>query len=154
MEQEGNGWILEPYERYEPHANPKDMEIQDTRHRQFIMVDYVVVEAMSVIGSKAFGVYAALAKFATRNRKAWPSWKRLQSVTGLGRDALRKALRILEKAQFITIHQGRRGGRLSTNIYILHDLTNWQAPPWMSDKNGVMHHKNGRTTLSHADSGA
>lgn len=118
-----------------PYIAPTDGPklVNKHRHRFVILDDPVLVHAPA-LGANAFIVYAVLKRCMNQQREAWPSWKRLQALTGLGRNALRKALRMLEKWQFIASVQGRNGGAFSSNVYILNDLYEWKPPDKVSHR--------------------
>ena len=115
-------WIQEA-----PEAYGDQFEIEDKR-RQFIMIDFAVVENMAKLGKNAFVVYCALVRFASKDRVAYPSWKKLQAVTGLGHHSVRNALRELQKWELIEATQRRKSGSFSSNSYSLPDLASWNPP--------------------------
>lgn len=117
-----NDIVQEPAETYGDQL--KRLIVKDERVRQFIMVDYAVLDVLPQIKRNGLAVYCVLLRFANRqSRLAWPKWETLQRLTGLGRDSVRRGLRDLETAELIETVQLRAKGEFSSNAYRLIDLT-------------------------------
>lgn len=139
MRQDDNGnlWVMdepEPYVQDRP-------QFEDRRKRQFIMVDYIVLESIAEMGRNAFAVYCVLLRCMNNERMAWPSWKRLMRLSGLSRNMIGKALKTLENRGFLTRMQGRRKGAYSSNMYYINDLYENNVPENISpsDQNTEYH---------------
>lgn len=135
-----DGWVQEDEVPYDTGAQSFGRVVDKRRHR-FIIVDYPVLDALPTIGHQAFTVYCVLVRFMDRNRSCHPSWDRVQEKTGMGRNTVRKALRLLEKEGWIQKHQRRRGDRtggpFSSNEYHICD---------MSEREGLMPKDTSMTT--------
>ena len=140
MDNEQPEWVMDPEATYAPEQG--DFALVDRRQHQFAMIDYPVIDHMAEIGVKAFAVYVALVRCTDKHRRAWPKWPWIQCKTGLGRDAIRKAIRTLEIWRFIGCQQGRRGGNYASNLYIIYDLTDWEQPTDVHDKMRLFLNKN------------
>lgn len=79
--------------------------------------DKAITEILPLIGTKAFGVLLVIVKHLGKNSKAFPSKKRIGILTGLGRDSVTEALKVLEREGIITKEQRRIKGKMSSNIY-------------------------------------
>lgn len=94
--------------------------------------DSLVLEKMPVVGARAIGVLAAISRFMNEHNQSWPSRKTLRALTGLGRDALDKDIRLLEEHRLAHKEQRRtaNGRRLSSNRYTIpRSLARKYAPP-------------------------
>jgi biotin operon repressor len=69
------------------------------------------------VGPKAFAVLLVISKHLGRNNTAFPSVKTLMKYTGIGRDAVRKALRVLQDEGVLIVEQRRVKGKMSSNEY-------------------------------------
>lgn len=65
-------------------------------------------------------IYAALCRIAGERRKAWPSYRYLAALTGMGRTGVREALDRLEAAKLISVEKRRsEEGDADSNLYVL-----------------------------------
>ena len=96
--------------------------VRDGRKPGWFHVDNDIIDHYgSVIGATGIAVYCALARYADRDGRAFPSHKRLSENLGIARNTLRAALRKLEEVELITItpQKDANGVTNGTTIYTL-----------------------------------
>lgn len=65
-------------------------------------------------------VYAALCRIAGERRKAWPSYRKLAELTGMGRTGVRDAISRLESVGLLSVEARRNEeGDADSNLYVL-----------------------------------
>jgi len=70
------------------------------------------------IGVGAFALYLVICKHMNKKDMAWPGIKRLQDLTGMGRDAIYNGIKKLEEADLLHRDQPTgKGGRFKRVIY-------------------------------------
>jgi DNA-binding transcriptional ArsR family regulator len=78
----------------------------------------VLTDEGLTLSTPARAVLMALAVFADREGRAWPSVPTLSTTTGLHPGTVRRALTELAEAGLVTAPRGRSGGRASTRWHI------------------------------------
>jgi len=96
--------------------------VRDGRKPGWFHVDNDIIDHYgAAIGATGIAVYCALARYADRDGRAFPSHKRLSENLGIARNTLRAALRKLEEVELITItpQKDANGVTNGTTIYTL-----------------------------------
>src|SRR5579885_2157884 len=113
----------------------------------FAMIPVQVLERCK--DANAIHVYAVLARYANRERRAWPGQERIAREMGASLRTVQRGLEALRAAGAVTTEPRREGGVIVGTLYIL--AGNSYAPPVASRTQpvglaGAEDHKAGRQT--------
>jgi DNA-binding transcriptional ArsR family regulator len=74
------------------------------------------------ISDRALRVFAALASFANREGRCWPSQEAIAEMLGVSRQAIGQHVGALKKLGYVSLERRiRRAGGWAANAYVLHD---------------------------------
>ena len=100
--------------------------MSDVRSRSggfFVVRNDLFAQIMQEVGTTGFGVYCALLRFADRQGECFPSRDRIAADTGLSVETVRRVLRELRDAGFITVeYRFDPDGRQTANLYTIEDM--------------------------------
>lgn len=102
-------------------------EIQDRRHN-FTIIDNEIIDLIPELGRTAFTVYCILARFANRDREAWPSLDHLARLAKVKVRTIQETAHALEAFGLLKIEQRREKGRFTRNCYTLLEVNRARFP--------------------------
>lgn len=93
----------------------------------FVALDNAELDLhLSNLGGTGFSLYVVLKRFAGSNGECYPSFTKLEEVTGFSRHRITRGLTDLERKGYVSPIKGARGTR---NSYVVHPLSEVSIQP-------------------------